>query len=126
MSNNQLAKNYVADVAIPAYRFVKPGTADDRITLATASTDAIIGCSTDIAAAAGERCDVQLAEVAYIEAGAAIARGSLLTADASGRAIVAAPATGINASVAGRALETAAAAGDIIRYMQSIGQIQGQ
>ncbi|MFZ6748522.1 capsid cement protein [Undibacterium sp. Ren11W] len=125
MSNLQLAKNYVADVAIPAFRLVKPGTADDRITLATASTDALIGTTTDIAAAIGERCDVQLAEIAYVEAGAAITRGAFITADATGRGIAAAPAAGVNASVAGRALETATAAGDVIRIMQSIGQIQG-
>ncbi|MDO8654197.1 MAG: DUF2190 family protein [Undibacterium sp.] len=125
MSNLQLAKNYVADVAIPAFRLVKPGTADDRITLATASTDALIGTTTDIAAAINERCDVQLAEVAYVEAGAAITRGAFITSDATGRAITAAPAAGVNASVAGRALETATAAGDVIRMMQSIGQIQG-
>jgi hypothetical protein len=125
MSNLQLAKNYIADVAIPAFRLVKPGTADDRVTLATASTDALIGTTTDIAAAIGERCDVQVAEISYVEAGAAIVRGAFITSDATGRAITAAPAAGVNASVAGRALETATAAGDVIRMMQSIGQIQG-
>ncbi|WP_295756034.1 capsid cement protein [Undibacterium sp.] len=125
MSNLQLAKNYIADVAIPAFRLVKPGTADDRVTLATASTDALIGTTTDIAAGIGERCDVQVAEISYVEAGAAIVRGAFITSDATGRAITAAPAAGVNASVAGRALETATAAGDVIRMMQSIGQIQG-
>lgn len=125
MSNLNLAKNYVADVAIPAFRLVKPGTADDRIALATGSIDALIGTSTDISAAIGERCDVQLCEIAYVEAGAAITRGALITSDATGRGITAAPAAGVNASVAGRALETASAAGDVIRIMQSIGQIQG-
>lgn len=125
MSNLQLAKNYVADVAIPAFRIVKPGTADDRITLAGASTDALIGTSMDIAAAVGERCDVQLAEIAFVEAGAAITRGALITSDGLGRGVTAAPAAGVNASVIGRALETATAPGDIIRVMQSICQIQG-
>jgi hypothetical protein len=120
-----LAKNYVADGAIPAYRLVKPGAADDRIALATASTDALIGTTTDIAAAIGERCDVQLAEISQVEAGAAIARGALITSDATGRAITAAPAAGVNASVIGRALEAASTAGEVIRVMQSIGQIQG-
>jgi hypothetical protein len=125
MANLQLAKNYVADVAIPPYRLVKPGSADDRITVATTSTDFIIGVTTEIGPAINERTDVALAEIAYVEAGAAIPRGSLITADAVGRAIVAAPAAGVNASVAGRTLETATAAGDVVRFMQSIGQIQG-
>jgi hypothetical protein len=125
MSNLQLAKNYVADVVIPPFRIVKPGTADDRVTLATAATDALIGTTMDIGAAIGERCDVQLAEIAYVEAGAAITRGALITSDAVGRGVAAAPGAGVNNSVIGRALETATAAGDIIRVMQSIGQIQG-
>lgn len=125
MSNMQLAKNYIADVAIPPFRLVKPGSADDRITVATSSADFIIGTTMDIAADLGGRCDIQLAEVAYVECGAAIPRGSFITADAVGRAVVAAPAAGVNASVAGRTLETGTAAGDIIRFMQSIGQIQG-
>lgn len=125
MSNLQLAKNYVADVAIPPFRIVKPGTADDRIALATASSDFMIGTSTDIAAAVGERCDVQLAEIAFVEAGAAFTRGTAITSDAVGRGIAAAPAAGVNASVIGRALESATAAGDIVRVMQSIGQVQG-
>jgi hypothetical protein len=125
MPNLKLAKNYVAEVAIPAYRIVKPGTADDRIALATSSLDASIGTSTDIGAAIGERCDVQLCEIAYIEAGAAIARGALVTSDATGRGITAAPAVGVNVAVVGRAMEAATAAGDIINVMQSLGQIQG-
>jgi hypothetical protein len=95
------------------------------VTLATAATDALIGTTMDIGAAIGERCDVQLAEIAYVEAGAAITRGALITSDAVGRGVAAAPGAGVNNSVIGRALETATAAGDIIRVMQSIGQIQG-
>lgn len=124
MSNMQLAKNYVADVAIPAFRIVKLGTADDRITLATGTFDASIGVSMDIAASVGERCDVQLAGIAYVEAGQGILRGAFVTSDASGRGITAAPAAGANQAVIGRALETAAA-GDVIRVLQSIGLVQG-
>ncbi len=125
MSNLQLAKNYAADVAIPAFRIVKPGAADDRVTLATAATDALIGATMEIGAAIGERCDVQLAGIAFVEVGAAVARGALVTSDAIGRGVAAAPAAGANNSVIGRALEAATAAGDIIRVMQSTGQIQG-
>lgn len=123
--NLLLAKNYVADAAIPPFRLVKPGNGDDRITLAVAATDAIIGNTTDIAAAINERCDVQLVGVGYVECGAAIPRGSFITADASGRAIVATAAAGSNISVAGRTLEAATAAGDIVRYVVSIGSFQG-
>lgn len=123
--NLLLAKNYVAESAIPPFRLVKPGSTDDRITLAVAATDAIIGTTTDIAAAINERCDTQLVGVGYVEAGAAIPRGSFITADASGRAVLPAPAAGANVSVAGRTLEAATAAGDIVRYVISIGSFQG-
>ncbi|MFZ6687512.1 DUF2190 family protein [Undibacterium sp. SXout11W] len=123
--NLLLAKNHVADMTIPKFRLVKHGTGDDRITLATSSTDFIIGVTMDIDAAINERSDVHLAGIAYVEASAAITRGALITADAIGRAVTAAPAAGVNASVVGRALESASAAGDVIRVMLSIGQIQG-
>lgn len=123
--NVLLAKNHVADMAIPKFRLVKHGAGDDRITLATSSADFIIGATMDIDAALNERSDVQLLGIAYVEAGAAIARGALITADAIGRGVTAAPAAGVNASVVGRALEAASAAGDVIRVLQSVGQIQG-
>lgn len=125
MSNLQLAKNYVAEVAIPPFRIVKLGTADDRVTLATSTSDFMIGTSMDIAAAAGERIDVQFAQIAFVEVGTAILRGQPVTSDAVGRGIAAAPVAGSNNAIIGRALESASAAGDIIRVMQSIGVIQG-
>jgi hypothetical protein len=125
MSNPLLVKNYVADVAIPAFRMVKPGTTTDRITLAAGSGDAMIGTTMDIAAAPGERCDVQMIGIAFVEAGANFGRGVLLTSDADGRAVVASMGPGLNANIAGRALEASVAAGDVIRMIQSIGQIQG-
>lgn len=125
MANMLLAKNFAADVALPPFRLVKPGSADGRMALATAATDLIIGVNMELAAAAGERIDVQLIGIACVEAGAAIPRGSLITADATGRAIVAAPAAGANVSVAGRTLEAATAAGDVINFLQAPGQAQG-
>lgn len=125
MSNLQLAKNYIADSAIPPFRIVCPIAADDRVRVCSAATDLMIGTSTDIGAAAGERCDVQLATIAFVEAGAAFSRGSPITSDALGRGVAAAPAAGVNNAIIGRALEAAGAAGDIVRVLQSIGYIQG-
>ncbi|MYM32257.1 DUF2190 family protein [Duganella sp. CY15W] len=123
--NLQLAKNYQAEAVIPPYRLVKFGSLDDRVVPGAAATDLLIGVTTDIGAAIGERCDVQFAEIAMVEAGAAITRGTMITSDAVGRAVAAAPAAGVNNRVVGFALESATAAGDVIRFMQSIGQIQG-
>ena len=124
MSNPQLWKSYNAGAAIAAYTLVKYSAAE-TVVAAAASTDAIIGVSHDIAAASGERVDVAHDGIVFVVAGAAVAQGALLTADASGRAITAAPAAGSNARIIGFAIEAATAAGDVIRVMLSPGSMQG-
>ena len=125
MANPLLAVNYVADAAIPINRLVKFGTGDRNVTLATAATDFIIGPVNETAIALGERADVVRVGIAWVEAGAAIPRGSPITADAVGRAVVAAPLAGINNRIIGFADETATAAGDVIRFMIEPGLVQG-
>ena len=124
MSNPQLWKSYNAGAAIAAYTLVKYSAAE-TVVPAAASTDSIIGVSHDIAAVSGERVDVAHDGIVFVVAGAAVAQGALLTADASGRAITAAPAAGVNARVIGFAIEAATAAGDVIRVMLSPGSTQG-
>lgn len=123
--NPTVIKNFTAGAAITAYRLVRLSAAETVVT-ATAATDSIIGAVADVAPANGERTDVVLSGIAWVEAGAAVALGALLTADGSGRAIVAAPATGINNRTIGYALDAAAAAGDRIRVLLSPSSIQGQ
>ena len=125
MANPLLAINYVADAAIPINRLVKLGTGDRNVTLATAATDFILGPVNETAIAIGERVDVVRVGIAWVEAGAAIPRGSPITADAVGRAVVAAPGVGVNNRIIGFADETATAAGDVIRFMIEPGLMQG-
>ncbi len=125
MSNVMLFKNAVAGAAIPVFTLVKLGADDATVVPAAASTDAIIGAVQEVSPALGERVDVALVGIAYITAGAAITRGALLTSDASGRVITAAPAAGVNARTVGIAVESAGAAGDVIRVLLSQGSIQG-
>ena len=125
MSNVMLFKSAVAGAAIPAYTLVKPGADDATVVPAVASTDAIIGAVQEVSPALGERVDVALVGIAYVTAGAAITRGALLTSDASGRVITAAPAAGVNARTVGIAVESAGAAGDVIRVLLSQGSVQG-
>jgi hypothetical protein len=124
MSNALLFKNYTAAMAIPPYRMVK-FSALDTVTLATAATDSIIGANADVAPAINERCDVVRQGIAFVEAGAAIAIGALVTADATGRAVTAAPGVGVNNRIFGIADEAATAAGDVIRVMVELGSMQG-
>lgn len=124
MSNPTLLKSFSAGGAITAFRLVKLSAAE-TVVLAAAATDFIIGVANEVAAASGERQDVVLSGVAFVEAGAAFALGATITADASGRGIVAAPAAGTNNRIVGIALEAAAAAGDVVRVLVSPGTFQG-
>jgi hypothetical protein len=121
MSNVLLAKSYLAGAAIDPSRIVVL-TAADTVGLATSATAASIGVTDEIAVAAGQRVDVIVAGIAWVTAGAAVALGAQLTADAAGRAVTAVPAAAPAAGaiptvhrVVGSALEAAAAAGDRIR-----------
>ena len=125
MANPLLAVNYTAELAIPVNRLVKMGTTDRTITLATAASDAIIGPVNETAIALGERADVVRMGIAWVEAGAAIARGAPITSDATGRGVTAAPAAGVNNRIIGFADEAASAAGDVIRFMIEPGFMQG-
>lgn len=123
--NPTFTKNYTAGAAIAKRRFVKIGAADGAILQAAAATDPIIGASTDIDAASGDRVDAHLAGIVEVEAGGNITRGVQVTADADGKAVAAAPASGVNNFVAGRAM-VSAAAGDIIPVLLAIAEIQGE
>ena len=68
MSNIVLVKNQIADAVINAFSIVKFGTTDGHIVPAAAVSDSLVGVSTDIAAAIGDRADVivhGLADVLY-------------------------------------------------------------
>lgn len=124
MSNVLLARNFKAEAAIPAFTLVKPGTADGNVLAAAAVADSIIGVTTDIPAALGERADVILAGVADVLYGGTVARGDWLTTDASGRAVTAAPTAGVNNNVIGRAL-VSGVLGDVGSVSLACNRIQG-
>lgn len=124
MSVQGITKNYTANGAIAAFRIVKLSS-KGIVQVAGAATDKSVGVTQDLAAADGDRTDVQHSGIAWVTAGAAIAVGDPLTSDASGRVITAAPAGGANVRVVGYALEDAAAAGDVINVQLSLGVMQG-
>lgn len=124
MANIGLARNFKAEAAIPAFTLVKHGTVDGNVMAAAAVADSIIGVTTDIPAAINERCDVILVGAADVLYGGTVTRGDWLTTDASGRAVTAAPAAGVNNNVIGRAL-VSGVAGDVGQCILSINRIQG-
>lgn len=119
-----MIKNYTADGATTAYSIAKFGSADGDAALAAASTDKLIGVFDELAHADGERCDVIRAGATLVQYGGTVTRGDWLTANASGLAVTAAPTTGVNASVIGRA-EVSGVSGDIVPIVLAVGQIQG-
>lgn len=87
-------------------------TTGQKVALASAVSDAVIGVA-EYTAAAGETVSVQVTGVARVKAGGVIAAGDPITTDASAQAVKAAPAAGTNNVVIGRAL-SAAASGDLV------------
>lgn len=120
-----IIKSFTATTAVGHRRQVKAGTNDGEVALATASTDLIVGV-TDCpgGAAIGERVDVVLLGETDLEIGGTVAFGAFFTADASGKGIAAAPATGVNARTGG-ITTIGAVSGDIARVLVNPGRIQG-
>jgi hypothetical protein len=113
MSNINMVRNFKSTAgAIAAFTIVKPGASDGLVIPAAASTDKLLGVTTDIAAATGDRCDVIIGGIADVLYGGTVAAGDLLTADSSGRAITATGTAGTNYRLIGFAL-IAGVVGDI-------------
>lgn len=120
-----LIKSLEATTAVPKRTLVKLGAADGIGVPAVDGTAYIAGVSADVDIAIGERISVQMvgciADVIY---GGNVTRGDPLTADASGRAITAAPAAGVNAFIVGYA-EVSGVLADIGSLYVMPGRIQG-
>ena len=124
MALNGLTKSYNAGAAIGARLIVKPGSNDYDVIQGAAVGDLLIGVSTDIAAASGERVDVIQEGIADVKLGGTVTRGQPITSDASGQGVAAAPAAGVNNRIIGFAL-ISGVSGDIIPVQLAPGYIQG-
>lgn len=123
MNNPGLIKVAAAAGAIAAHRILA-FAADDQVAQAAAATDALCAVSTELATDAGERCDMILSGVAEVTYGDAVSAGDLLTADAEGKAVPAAPAAGANVRTIGMAM-VSGVAGDVGSVLIAPSQIQG-
>lgn len=119
-----LTKNFRAEAAVPRRRIVKFGAADDAVVVGAGSTDLLVGVSSEIDAALGERCDVHLGGCPEVEYGGPVTRGNYLTSDGVGRAVAVAPAAGVNATIIGQAL-VSGVLGDVGVVNLSPGRVQG-
>lgn len=124
MAKNGLTKSYSAGGAISPNRIVKFGSNDYEVVQGAAAADALIGVTTEIDASSGERVDVIHAGIADVKLGGTVTRGGLVTSDASGQGVAAAPAAGTNNRVIGTAL-VSGVSGDVIPVLIAPGSFQG-
>src|SRR4051794_23491093 len=123
MANNGLTKSYTAEGAISANRIVKVGANDWGVLAGAAVSDKLIGITTEIDAASGERVDVVHEGIADLKLGGTVARGDLITSDATGQGLTAAPVAGTNNRTIGTAL-VSGVVGDLIPVLVSPGSVQ--
>lgn len=131
--NNYLIKSFKGTGAILPYTVVKFGADDLTVSPAAAVSDLLIGVSNELGlstadVAAGALIDIVVCGIAEIRIGAAVTRGQKLTVDASGNAVPAAPAAGVNNQIIGIALKSgafAAATGDVIPVLLIQSVMQG-
>jgi hypothetical protein len=124
MANLGLVKSYNAEGAIAAYTIVKVGANDFGVLAAAAVSDKLIGVTRELAALSGEPVDVVHDGIANVKSGGTITRGDLLTSDASGNAVTAAPGAGANNRTIGIA-RMSGVAGDVIEVIIDPGVTQG-
>lgn len=132
-----LVKNYNAAAAVNVRRIVRFDATSPypSVQHAVSATEPSVGVSSMSADsqptgtpgvfAIGNRVDVVLLGVTEVEAGAAFSAGVLLTADATGRAVLAAPGAGVNNRIVGIALQPAGAAGDLVQVNVNPISLQG-
>lgn len=118
-----IEKSVIAGAAITAFTLAKFGSDDNTMVPASAVSDLLVGIFQHDAAN-GAEVRVMLTGISRAKAGGTITRGSMLTSDASGQVVAAAPSSGVNNQVIGRALASASS-GDIIPVLLSQGIVQG-
>lgn len=122
--NIDKVKTFIAGGTIAEKTMVK-FSADDTVVAAAAATDLIIGvCVQPGGATSGQRVDVQMGDIAEVKMGGTVARGALVTTDASGQGVAAAPSAGVNNYTIGRAMRSAVS-GDIADVLIVPGIMQG-
>ncbi len=120
-----IIKNFTASGPIAHRRLVKFTATDGVVAQASAATDRIAGVADyPNGAVDGGRVDVVLFGIADVDFGGTVPAGGDITADATGKAIAAAPAGGVNNNTAGRVL-IGAVTGDIAKTLINPGKIQG-
>jgi hypothetical protein len=86
-------KTYIAEGAVTKHRFVSFGTTDNQIGMASASTDLLVGVSTEQDTADTAVCDVIHLGEAKLVLGGTVSAGDRVTSNASGAGVTATTGT---------------------------------
>lgn len=115
-------RSYEAASAVAGYRLVTfaAPSVDSSVEAANAATDTLLGVSDSLGADAGQMLDVHRGGLVPVQLGGTVTAGAPLTADANGKAVVAAAATGTTVRIVGYA-EAPGVADDIIDVMWAPG-----
>lgn len=124
MSNPRLTKSYNAESALNPFTIVKFGANDFGVVTAAAASDKLIGVTREFGSSANEPVDVTHDGIANVKLGGTVARGDLLTTDATGQAVAAAPAVGTNVRCIGFARQSGVA-GDVVEAFLKLCSLQG-
>ena len=113
MRNDGLTKSFYAEGTLEGRKLVTFGAGKLTVKQATAASDALIGVTTQIGSETNGRVDVIFAGITEANAGGTIAKGDVLTSDASANVVKASQAAD---RVIGIALEDAVA-GDYVSIL---------
>lgn len=115
--NPGLIKSFDQGENIEPHRFVR--LSSGTVLKANGATANVLGISDEIGSHDNGRVDVVLTDSSYVEAAGVIAEGAAVTSNADGKAVAAAAGN----KVAGYALSSAAADGDLITVLIDRGQL---
>lgn len=122
---NKIIRSFKASGAIADHRYVVFTATPGVVAQGSAATGKIAGVTDNPGGAAdGETVDVVMFGLTDLDAGGTFAAGDNLVSDANGKAIVAAPATGVNNVVGSRAVYPAVN-GDRVLVFVNPSNIQG-
>lgn len=108
---------FLAAADIEGYRIVTLHANDNSVVKAANGNAALRGVTQVEDVVAGKPVAVHAFGVNKVRAGAAFAKGSPLTADASGKAVLANPGAGVKVFIIGYAEQAATAADDLVDYL---------
>lgn len=107
-----------------AFTICKFGADDDTVSVATASSEDLLGVMQHTTVTAGDEVRVMLEGISRVVLGGTVTRGGLVTSDAAGKAVAVGAVGGTNYNAIGRVLASGVA-NDIVPVLLANQRVQG-